>query len=109
MATGNNIAGAAGKKGSVSSTRRGQEEPSQTNCQPRVPKVCINIHRRPLPWRCLYPRHLLTVLVESCAYSLFVLEPQRQNGSSSGLMPILSIKVQVGYQVQGKQLVHSLS
>ena len=68
---------------------------------------CINIRLRPLPWRCLYPQHLLTVLIESCAYSLFVLESQSQNGLSSVLMQIL--KEQVGYWAQGKQLLYTLS
>ena len=68
---------------------------------------CINIQRRPLPWRCLYPQHPLTALIESCAYSLFVLESQCLNGSWSVLMQML--EAQVGYWAQGKQLLHTLS
>ena len=41
---------------------------------------CINTRRRPLPWRCLYLQHLLTVLIESCVCFLFVLESRCQNG-----------------------------
>jgi hypothetical protein len=68
---------------------------------------CITTQRLPLPWRCLYPQHLLKVLIESCAYSLFVLESQCRNGLSSGLMQIL--KQQVGYWAQGKHLLYALS
>jgi len=67
---------------------------------------CINIQCWLLPWWCLYLQHLLTVLIESCTYSLFVLESQCQNGLSLGLMQILK---EVGYWAQGKHLLHALS